>query len=136
MEPARSAAADKEGMPRSPTFDQIWLPRLGVTATAELRRNGYLTLIGGPAVLVLAVASSFGFGSGRPIGLATGLLCVTGALIVFAAWIRSRRRLANALSRRFGVKIGWWEMPNMRGGQFDAWCARRKMNASASVSDV
>jgi hypothetical protein len=58
-----------------------------------------------------------------------GVVEVALAVAVFVALIRSRMRLAATVSRWFGVKIGWWEMPRMRLVQFDGWCQRRGLSA-------
>jgi hypothetical protein len=107
------------------SFDEIWIPRIGEKATAQLRRNGYLTLVVGPTILALAIGSSFAFGSGVPAGWLLGGVCVAVALAAFVAWMRSRLKLAKALSEWFGVGIGWQEVPRMRAAQFDTWCQRR-----------
>jgi hypothetical protein len=49
------------------------------------------------------------------------------AVGVIAAWLRSRRRLAIAISQWFGQRIGWQELPRMRSTQFDQWCRRRDL---------
>jgi hypothetical protein len=109
----------------SPTFEEMWLPRIGERATAQLRRSAYLWMVVGPGVLGLAIASSFAFGGGTTSGAVLGVVEVAIAVAAFAAGTRSRMKLAAAVSQWFGVKIGWWEMPRMSRAQFDAWQQRR-----------
>jgi hypothetical protein len=103
-------------------FDAIWVPRIGRSATAELRRNGYLTLVVGPSLLPLSILSSLAFSDGNEglgcLGLA---LAITGCIV----WTRSRLRFTAALSEWYGVKLGWYELPKMRTKRFEAWCIRR-----------
>ena len=108
-------------------FDDIWVPRIGSVAAAELRRNGYFTLAVGPLGLALAVGSSFAFGAGTAMGVALGVVCVLVIVGIFSPWLRGRMRVAAALSQWFGVHIGWQEMPSMRPSQFDPWCRRREL---------
>jgi peptidoglycan/LPS O-acetylase OafA/YrhL len=106
------------------------VPRIGEEATAQLRRSANLALLTGPVVLALAVGCSFAFGSGTAFGVALGLILAALAVLLFVAFIHSRMKLARAVSRRFGVRIGWWEMPRMRTAQFEAWRERRGLTSA------
>lgn len=108
-------------------FNEIWTSRIGAEGAAELRRSGYLTLALGPAILGLAVVCSFGFGSGSWTGVTLGCVALFAIAAMGAIWMRSRLRFVAAMSRWFGVKIGWMEVPRMRPDQFDAWCRRRNL---------
>jgi hypothetical protein len=108
-----------------PTFEQFWIPRIGEQATAQLRRSSYAWLVGGSAFAGLSIASSFAFGRGTTSGLVLGLAEVIGAIAAFAFAIRSRMKFAAAVSRWYGVKIGWYEMPRMQPASYDAWQQRR-----------
>lgn len=109
-------------------FDDIWVPRIGSQAAVLLRRNGYLTLVVGPVVFGIAIACSFAFGSGSPVGLALGCLGVMVAITLCTIWLRSRMQFAAAISQWFGTKVGWQEMPKMRPDPFDAWCRQRNLH--------
>lgn len=111
-------------------FEDVWVPRIGDLATAQLRRSSSFGLLTGPLVLGLAIASSISFGSGKAEGIVIGLVGIGSALAIFGAWIRSRMKLAAAVSSWFGVKIGWQEMPRMRAAQFDAWCQQRGLTTT------
>lgn len=75
-------------------FDEIWLSRIGEEATAELRHNGNLTLLLGPALIVLPILAGLCFGRGTTLGSLVGGAAVLLALVVFAVWLRSRTRFA------------------------------------------
>ena len=109
----------------STSFDETWVPRIGKAAAAELRRNGYLTLSLTPLVFVCAIIASVGFGKGDSSGSTAGVAAVVVAFALCAVWFRSRLRLTNELSKRFNSRIRWYEVPNMKAPQFDAWCQRR-----------
>jgi hypothetical protein len=110
-------------------LDQIWIPRIGPEATAELRRGAPLTVFMGAVVIAAAIGSSFAFGTGSPVGWLLGILCVGCAVAIIAVWISSRRKLARAMSQWFGVTIGWHEIPRMTATQFDDWCQRRGLTS-------
>lgn len=112
------------------TFEQIWVPRIGDQATVQLRRSSYLGLVTGPVIIGLAIACGFSFGSSKSSGVVLGLVEAALAVVVFAAWIRSRMKLATAVSQWFGVKVGWQEMPRMRSAQFEVWCQRRGLSSA------
>jgi hypothetical protein len=76
----------------------------------------------------MAFAASFAFGSGTPVGMLLGCVELAIAIVAFAVLIRSRMRLAEAISQWFGTKIGSRDLPNMSNTkQFDAWCQRRNL---------
>ena len=106
-------------------FNDIWLRRIGADATAELRLP--VGLVTGLMALVMAFACSFAFGSGTPVGVLLGCVEVMIGIVAFAVLIRSRMRLAEAISQWFGTKSGSRELPNMNAKQFDAWCQRRNL---------
>jgi hypothetical protein len=110
-------------------FDEIWLPRIGAQATAELRRSARVGMIMGLTVLAMGIACSFAFGRGTPGGVLLGCVEVIIGIVAFAVLIRSRMRLAAAISQWFGIKIGSRELPNMNAKQFDAWRQRRNLGS-------
>ena len=112
-----------------PRLEQFGGPGLGDKARVQLRGSSYLGLVTGPVVIGLAIACSFSFSS-KSSGVVLGLVEAALAVVVFAAWIRSRMKLATAVSQRFGVKVGWLEMPRMRSAQFDVWCQRRGLTSA------
>lgn len=112
-------------MTGSETFEQVWEPRIGPDATAQLRRTSYVALATAPSAIGLAVACSFAFGVHTVAGTLLGVACALCAIGAFAVGIRSRMRLAATVSHWFGVRIGWQEMPRMRPPQFDAWVEKR-----------
>ena len=83
-------------------------------------------------MLGLAIGCSFAFGSGNASGVALGFVAAALAVTIFALWIRSRMKLAAAVSQWFGTKIGWQEMPRMSTSPFDAWCERRNLRPHES----
>lgn len=108
------------------TFDHIWAPRIGAEATKQLQRSAGFALVALPAMYGLAIASSFLLGSGR---IALGVVAIVLTMTLFVAWIRTRIKLAAAVSDWYGVKIGWQELPRMRSGaKFDEWCSHRGLN--------
>jgi hypothetical protein len=110
-------------------FDEIWLPRIGERATAELRRSVPIGMVMVLTVLAMGIACGFAFGRGTPGGVLLGCVEVMIGIVAFAVLIRSRMRLAEAISQWFGIKIGSRELPNMRTKQFDAWCQRRNLRS-------
>ncbi len=106
------------------------MPRIGGEASAALRRSSYVVLIGGPVMVVLAVAGSFAVGSGTVAGDVIALILVAVICAIFVGLIRSRVRVAAAISARFGTTIHWWEMPKMREGSFDQWCRKRGLTTA------
>jgi hypothetical protein len=106
-------------------FEDTWVPRIGAEATERLRQsaNYYLTTI--PLMFAFAIASSFLLSSSNSSEFALGVVAVLLTTALFILGIRSRIRLAAAVSEWFGVKVGWWEMPRMRTQQFDEWCSER-----------
>ena len=112
-----------------PSFDEIWIPRIGKEAADQLRHNSRITMITIFPLLPLAIAGSFAFGSGSSRGIAVGLLTVVMAGIGMIIWLRSRMNFTAAVSRWFGVKLWWGELPTLRSsGQFDAWCEKRNLS--------
>jgi hypothetical protein len=110
-------------------LDEIWLPRIGARATAELRRNARVGMIMVVTVLAMGIACSFAFGRGTPGGVLLGCVEVVIGIVAFVLLIRSRMRLAEAISQWFGTKIGSRELPNMNPKQFDAWCQKRNLHS-------
>ena len=125
----RTACLGYEDVPLMPNLDEIWVPRIGADATAELRRNARVGTIMVVTVLAMGIASSFAFGRGTPGGVLLGCVEVAIGIVAFALLIRSRMRLAEAISQWFGIKIGSRELPNMNAKQFDAWCQRRHLRS-------
>lgn len=111
----------------SDSFDRLWLPRIGPSAAAQLRRTAHLGLVIGPVCLALAVICSFAFGSGSLRGVVLGMCCSAVVVVVLGLWVRSLVRLARELSAWFGVRIRWSEMPRMQTRQFDEWCRKRDL---------
>jgi hypothetical protein len=110
-------------------LDADWLPRIGEQATAQLRGVRHAAVIGGPAVVALAVVASFCFANGAISDVCLGVVAVAVAVGLFTRVIRRQMRLAEALSQLFATKIGWAELPNMRPAQFDAWRERRGLQS-------
>ena len=113
----------------STSFDDAWVPRIGKSATAELHRNGTLTLLTGPGIFLCAIIASSTFSAGSLVGLVIGCMAVVIAVALCTMWFRSRVKLADLLSERFKTKLRWYEIPNMKENQFDAWCRRRNLQA-------
>ena len=110
-------------------FNEMWLPRIGAHATADLRRSARVGMIMVVTVLAMGIACSFAFGRGTPSGVLLGCVEVMIGIVAFAVLIRSWMRLAEAISQWFGIKIGSRELPNMNAKQFDAWCQRRNLRS-------
>jgi hypothetical protein len=110
-------------------FDEIWLPRIGEAATSELHRNGLLTIILGPLVIILIVISSVGFGSKDSTGEIVGAISLVLVVTFCAGWFQSRSKLTKRLSEKFETKIKWYEVPRMNARQFDDWCLRRNFKS-------
>jgi predicted neutral ceramidase superfamily lipid hydrolase len=118
--------------PSQAKFDEIWLPRIGAEAAAELRRNSYLTLVVGPSVLVLAIISGVALGKATPEGSIVGALAILVGLLLCVVWTRSRLRFARALSKSFGIRVSIQGLPRMTARHFDAWCQRRNLSRAGS----
>lgn len=125
----RAASATDDYLPRvsatESQFEQIWVPRIGDAAAAQLRRSSYLGLVALPVVFGLAIACSFAFGSATAGGIVLGAAMASLAVGLFWAWIRSRSRVAGLMSERFGVHLGFNDLPKMRAASFDAWQRKR-----------
>jgi hypothetical protein len=111
-------------------INELWEPRIGGDATRQLRRNGYLTLAVWPSIFALALLCSFAVGSSNPTIAVLGVVGVGIAIVLFAVWVQSRRKLAAAMSAWFGHKIRSYELPRMRTQQFDSWCHERNLKRS------
>ena len=116
-------------------FERLWVPRVGADTVREMRRGGVVVVAAGSSGIVLAVAASFGLGGSglgpKPAGGGAALAALRCVVLV----IRTRVRLAKALSKHYGVKINWWETPRMRVADFDAWTRRRGLVQSARERD-
>jgi hypothetical protein len=111
----------RQHLDRHPTYNEIWVPRIGEQASVELRRNGYLTLGVFSSFLPLSIGCSFAFGSGKPAGIALGLLIVALMVTGLTIWIRSSARFAASLSQWFGAKVRRQELPKMRTNPPRGW---------------
>src|SRR5271155_1773051 len=92
-------------------LEEIWMPRIGATATEKLRRYRR------SAVFVMAMPVVAGVG-GVLIGTSTlgdglGIALVAVAAWYLAALIRAQRQLAAAISEWFGIKITGGGTPKM-----------------------
>lgn len=108
-------------------FELTWVPRIGESATAALRRYRWA---GGtiPAIaIVLGVAATYAF-AGSTIDKLLGVVLLAGAVGAFAIFLRTQRRLAATLSEWFGVKITGGRLPKMNPTRFDAWCEERGLH--------
>jgi hypothetical protein len=115
-------------------FNQIWVPRIGEQAAAQLRRSGNLML----AVLPMIFACGFALGALDGLSATSTLVFwIAGALVsiaTFGVWLHGRIVLARELSRWFGRRLSWFQLPRLRPGSFDAWCRRLGLQAPASRS--
>lgn len=108
-------------------LDDIWVPRIGAAATSELRRSAYVTMAAVPAALSMSLAASFAFAEGSLTGVLLGCAALLVAASVFAMIVRSRIRLADAMSQWYGTEISHRELPRLRTKQFDEWCESRNL---------
>lgn len=111
---------------RKSELEAIWTPRIGSTATEEMRRYRRTGVIG-MALPLLAGAA------GVLIGTSTLGDILGAALAVVVAWrlaefIRAQRRLAAAMSEWFGIKISAGQLPLMNPNRFDAWRERNDLH--------
>ena len=60
-------------MPAS-KFEEIWVPRIGREATAQMRRTAYFTMLTVLVVMGFAIAASFSFGRGTAAGGVLGVV--------------------------------------------------------------
>lgn len=104
-------------------FQATWFPRIGQEATDALRSYKHASVL--PLVMcVLAGAAGLAFG-GNTVDDLLGLVLTAATIGLFAAFVRSKRRLAEALSRWFGMSIKSGQLPVMDPRRFDAWCEKR-----------
>src|SRR5271166_396279 len=107
-------------------LDAIWEPRIGSTATEELRRyrhSGFFVM----AMPVVAGIAGVLIGTSM-LGDVLGAVLAAVVVWYLLAFIRAQRRLAAALSEWFGVKIKG--LPKMNPRRFDAWCQERNLRPS------
>ena len=110
-----------------PGFEATWYPRIGMEAAEELRRGRRITTFGIASPL-------FAGGAGLLIGtsalddvIGVALAAVVVAYLVM--FINFQRRIAEAMSYWFGVRIQAGQMPPMSVGRFDTWREKRGLRA-------
>lgn len=115
-------------------FESTWVPRIGESATAALRRYRWAGGTVPATAIVLGVAASYAFDGGT-LDKLLGVVLVAGAVSAFAIFLRTQRRLAAALSQWFGVRISAGQLPLMNPKRFDAWCERAGLHGQAERLD-
>jgi hypothetical protein len=106
-------------------LEEVWVSRIGSTATEELlryRRSGFFVM----AMPVVAGAAGVLIGTST-LGDVLGAVLAAVVAWYLAAFIHAQRRLAAALSEWFGVKIKG--LPKMNPKRFDAWCQERGLRS-------
>ncbi|MGO9903287.1 MAG: hypothetical protein ACLP0J_27195 [Solirubrobacteraceae bacterium] len=115
-------------------FNQIWVPRIGARAAAQLRLSGNLIL----AVLPMIFACGIALGALDGLSATfTLVFWIAGALVsiaTFGVWLHGRIVLARELSHWFGRKLSWFQLPPLRPASFDAWCKRLRLQGPAEHS--
>jgi len=115
-------------------FNQIWIPRIGAQAAAQLRRSGNLILLVMPMVFACGIALGALDGLTATFTLVFWILAVVVSLLVFGVWLYSRIVLARALSQWFGRKLSWFTLPRLSPASFDRWCRRRQLQPPGSAA--
>jgi hypothetical protein len=113
-------------------FQATWVPRIGDEATAELRR---FRKIGGFGMVtpVFAIAAGILFAGNSPLDDLLALVCSAVVIIVVVAFIKGQKRLAEAMSYWFGVRIKI--PPPMSVGYFDIWREKRGLRPPDGRAD-
>jgi hypothetical protein len=83
------------------------------------------------AICVLAAGAGLAFG-GNTVNDLVGAALVVAIIGLSTMFVRSKRRIAAALSRRYGLRIGTSELPVMTPRRFDAWRDRRDLRPVAT----
>jgi hypothetical protein len=122
----RQGSADDDAMANS-DFEATWTPRIGEEATAELRHFRRVIVTTSLPALVLAGGASFAFAGGT-LDKLLGVALLIAAMGYPVEFLRSQRKLAAALSDRFGVKITAGQIPPMSPRRFDTWCEKRGLH--------
>jgi len=105
-------------------FQDAWVPRIGEEATAELRR--FRKICGfGMVTPVFAIAAGILFAGNSSLDDLLAVLCSAVVICYLVKFINGGKRLAAALSRRFGVRIKWGQLPAMNPKRFDSWSEKR-----------
>jgi hypothetical protein len=114
-------------------FQATWVPRIGAEATAELRR---FRKVGGFTIVtpVFAGAAGLLFGGGTLNDL-LAVVCSAIAISFLVAFINGQKRLADAVSYWFGVRIQAGQLPPMSPGRFDTWREKRGLHPSDELAD-
>ncbi len=110
-------------------FNQIWVPRIGEPAAAQLRRGGDLILAVMPMLLVCGLV--LGALVNATFTLIFWGVAVLISIIVFGIWLRGRMALARKLSAHFGRRLRWYQLPRWKPASFERWCDRLGLTASA-----
>jgi hypothetical protein len=115
-------------------FEATWIPRIGETATAELRRYRWAGATMPATAIVLGVAATYAF-DGDLFYKVLGGAMMAGAVGAFVILIRCQFRVKAAISDWFGVKIKG--LPLMNPKAFDSYCRKQGLrkpdDASATV---
>lgn len=105
-------------------FQATWVPRIGEEATGELRR--FRKICGfGMSTPVFAGAAGLLFAANSPLDDLLAVLCSAVAIGFLVGFINGQKRLAEAMSRWYGVRIQVGQLPPMSVGRFDTWREKR-----------
>jgi hypothetical protein len=105
-------------------FQATWVPRIGEEATAELR---LFRKTGGFGIVapVFAIAAGLLFAKNNALDDLLAVVCSAVGISFLVAFINGQKRLAEAMSYWFGVRIQAGQVPPMSVGRFDTWREKR-----------
>jgi hypothetical protein len=112
--------------------ETTWVPRIGEEATAELWRCRRIMPLTSPAGALLAGAGGIAL-SGDTLDKLLGVVLLAGAVGALATFLRCQRRLGEAISAWFGVKITGPGLPRMYPKRFDGWCQERGLHPTPKL---
>lgn len=115
-------------------FQATWVPRIGEEATAELRRFRKISGLG-MLTPVFAGAAGLLFARNGALDDLLAVLCSTVAIGLLTALINGQKRLAEAMSYWFGVRIQAGQLPPMSVGRFDSWRQKRGLRSPDARAD-
>lgn len=113
------------------SFDELWVSRIGVEGARQLRRTSVVGVLVPPTMFGLACVASVLL-AGATVGVLLGVALIAVDVFLFASLLRSRRRLADVLTRWFGFEITSARLPRFRIGDFDDWCQSRALGTPGS----
>jgi hypothetical protein len=113
-------------------FEATWVPRIGEEAATELRHLRKVITITVLPAFALAGASSFAF-AGGPLDKLLGVVLLAGAMVYPVELVRGQKRLAEAMSYWFGVRIKI--PPPMSVRSFDTWREKRGLRPPDGRAD-